>query len=310
MQQWLLRARRHRQTVSLVVLALLWLPAFHVWWIAPGRAALAERRAALADRQHEIGALRAAAAQLAALEKSAPDAPAGRQAAGPRLAGGDSAALLRRVESLAREAGIALMGFEPQPPLALDTHSEWPVRLALEGAYPDLLRLLARLTDCATGLAADVFTLRAAADTGAESAGAVRAEVTVAALALPAAPGDPPRPAAAAVCPALDAYPADGPAAAADPFAALPAAAEPLPEQRPPGLAGVRVSELTLQGLVQSAAGPLAVVAAPGGETYMLRGGERLLDGAVAAVQADRVVLRDAGQRTVHRTLAGTGAGR
>ena len=76
---------------------------------------------------------------------------------------------------------------------------------------------------------------------------------------------------------------------------------------RAPGLPGLRVSELTLQGLVRSGGRPLAVVAAPDGETYLLRGGEQLLDGTVAAVHADAVVFLeyvDGAARETSRTLA------
>ena len=71
------------------------------------------------------------------------------------------------------------------------------------------------------------------------------------------------------------------------------------------GLAGVRVAELTLRGLVFAGGRHLGVLEAPGGRTYIVRGAERLLDGVVQAVTHEAVVFEEAA-----RDASSGGAGR
>jgi Tfp pilus assembly protein PilP len=90
------------------------------------------------------------------------------------------------------------------------------------------------------------------------------------------------------------------------------------PRDRPAGLAGVSVNELTLRGLVSLGRENLAVFEAPDKKTYILRGGERLYDGAVKSVTSDGVVflaevsdpLSLVSEREVRRTLGGSEGGR
>lgn len=88
--------------------------------------------------------------------------------------------------------------------------------------------------------------------------------------------------------------------------------------ERPAGLAGLTVNELTLRGLVSLAGEYLAVFEAPDKKTYILRGGERLFDGSVKSVAPDEVVfladvsdpLSLVSEREVRRTLSGSEEGR
>lgn len=81
--------------------------------------------------------------------------------------------------------------------------------------------------------------------------------------------------------------------------------------ERPRGLAGLRIDELTLRGLVALGRENLAVFESPDRKTYILRGGERLFDGSVKSVTRDGVVflaevsdpLALASTREVRRTL-------
>lgn len=79
---------------------------------------------------------------------------------------------------------------------------------------------------------------------------------------------------------------------------------------RPRGLAGIAIEELILLGLVRLGGAYVAVLESSNGRSHLVRGGERLFDGAVRSVTAGGVVIaRDrgrgdrAGERTVQLTL-------
>lgn len=87
--------------------------------------------------------------------------------------------------------------------------------------------------------------------------------------------------------------------------------------ERPRGLAGLSVNEITLRGLVALDDDEyLAVFEAPDKKIYILRGGERLFDGSVKSVTRDAVVFLAevsdpqslSSAREVRRTLGGTEA--
>ena len=60
---------------------------------------------------------------------------------------------------------------------------------------------------------------------------------------------------------------------------------------RPRGLAGMDVDELDLRGLVLIGGDHVAVVESGNGRSHLLRGGERLFDGAVRSVTAEGVEI-------------------
>jgi len=60
---------------------------------------------------------------------------------------------------------------------------------------------------------------------------------------------------------------------------------------RPPGLPGVLIGELTVKGIVRDRSGFIAMVQAPDNKTYIVRPGEKLMDGSVKSITADTVVF-------------------
>lgn len=105
-----------------------------------------------------------------------------------------------------------------------------------------------------------------------------------------------------------------------DPFVSLlsqGAALRP-PTERPPGLAGLSINEVSLRGIVVSAGEYLAVMQSPDDRTYILRGEEQLFDAVVKSITADGVVFLQAvndplslvNEREVLRTLQGQEDGR
>jgi hypothetical protein len=88
-----------------------------------------------------------------------------------------------------------------------------------------------------------------------------------------------------------------------DPFAPLVSARKPGPQQaqpRPPGKAGLAVSELVVQGVARGPAGAVAVVASPQGRVYFLHPGDELFDGRVLDIS-------DSGVEFAARTVDAAG---
>ncbi|MGE3401344.1 MAG: hypothetical protein AB7K63_02080 [Vicinamibacterales bacterium] len=60
---------------------------------------------------------------------------------------------------------------------------------------------------------------------------------------------------------------------------------------RPPGIAGLLVSEVSVRGIVASRNGLVAVLQGADGRTYIVRQGETLFDGVVRSITEDAVVF-------------------
>ena len=129
--------------------------------------------------------------------------------------------------------------------------------------------------------------------------------VRIGMLALATTPGAALAQSVPAVQPASVVQPAAAPAAASgfdykaegrrDPFVSLVRrgtdAARVTPGARGGGLAGLETSEVTLRGTVQSRDGYVAMLQGADNRTYIVRVGDRLLDGAVRAINANAIVI-------------------
>ena len=60
---------------------------------------------------------------------------------------------------------------------------------------------------------------------------------------------------------------------------------------RVPGLAGVLIAEATVKGVVRDRSGFIAMIQGTGTKTFIVRAGEKLMDGTVKAIAADSVVF-------------------
>ena len=88
--------------------------------------------------------------------------------------------------------------------------------------------------------------------------------------------------------------------------------------ERPAGLVGLSINEVSLRGIVFSQGRYLAVLEAPDNKTYFLAGDERLFDGSVKSISADGVVFLEevndplslVKEREVRRTLGSAEEGR
>lgn len=78
-----------------------------------------------------------------------------------------------------------------------------------------------------------------------------------------------------------------------DPFQSLIGPAPKLqPGQRPPGIPGFLIDELKLQGVVRTKAGLVAMVNGPDNKGYLVRVGDKVLDGEVIRITPSSVVFR------------------
>ena len=85
------------------------------------------------------------------------------------------------------------------------------------------------------------------------------------------------------------------PAGRRDPFVSLSARGAELPPgtgQRPAGLSGLLVGEVTVKGTFKSPKGGfLALLQAPDGRTYTVKQGDKVFDGSIKAITAEAVVF-------------------
>ena len=83
------------------------------------------------------------------------------------------------------------------------------------------------------------------------------------------------------------------PAGRRDPFVSLLArGSDPRSSSaRPAGLPGLLIAEVAVKGIVRDRSGFIAMIQGPSTKTFIVRTGEKLLDGSVKAITADAVVF-------------------
>ena len=63
------------------------------------------------------------------------------------------------------------------------------------------------------------------------------------------------------------------------------------PATRPPGIAGLASSEVSLRGTLKGRDGFVAMLQGADNKTYLVRAGDRLLDGTIRSITADAMVI-------------------
>jgi Tfp pilus assembly protein PilP len=87
---------------------------------------------------------------------------------------------------------------------------------------------------------------------------------------------------------------------------------------RPAGLPGLLIGEVTVKGIVRDRTGFIAMIQGPDTKTFIIRSGEKLMDGMVKAITADSVVfsqdvndpLSMVKQKEVRKTVRSVDGGR
>jgi type IV pilus assembly protein PilP len=82
------------------------------------------------------------------------------------------------------------------------------------------------------------------------------------------------------------------PAGRRDPFRSLLVRPEKGPGHRPPGIAGIAIDDVALQGIWKTRAGFVAQIRATDNKSYLLRAGDQLFDGEVLRIGPNEVTFR------------------
>ncbi len=60
---------------------------------------------------------------------------------------------------------------------------------------------------------------------------------------------------------------------------------------RPPGVPGLLINEVSVKGIVRNSTGFIAMIQGPDNKTYVVKAGDRLMDGSVKSILQDAVVF-------------------
>jgi type IV pilus assembly protein PilO len=168
----------YAQVGAFVVLAGAGVGAFWYGYARPAGESLAERRTQLETLKGEIDRGLAAARQLPEFRRQLVT----EQAQLDRLRvvlpeERDVAELLRRVQAMATQSNLTILGFTPQAITTRETHAEWPIGLQLEGTYHNLGAFFERISRFPRIINVTGITIRAR-DSNAASASTITADCT------------------------------------------------------------------------------------------------------------------------------------
>ena len=124
--------------VFLVVALGLFL-VFRFLYVEPQREALALLQAELEQKRSEVAQAERDQIELERFQGEVDDLNNRLQALSAVLPERqEAAALLRRLVTFAQQSNLTLRAFRPQAPVIREMHSEWPIRLELDGTYHNL----------------------------------------------------------------------------------------------------------------------------------------------------------------------------
>lgn len=136
--------------------------AFWYFYARPAQDSITARREELTTLRREIDRGLATARQLPEFRNGV----AGLQAELDRLRAvlpqeRDVGDLLRRVQAMATQSNLTILGFTPQAVATRELHAEWPIGLQLEGTYHDLGSFFDRISKFPRIININGITIRA-----------------------------------------------------------------------------------------------------------------------------------------------------
>src|SRR5688572_16652251 len=113
----------------------------------PKQEAMAARQAVLDETNRRVQEGQAMARRLPEFRKEIAELEARLEVLKPILpTDRDAGDLLRRVQTLAVQSNLTILGFRPQSITLNEIHAEWPISLQLEGSYHNLGVFLDRVS--------------------------------------------------------------------------------------------------------------------------------------------------------------------
>jgi len=135
------------QVGAFVALGLAGVAAFWYAYAQPAAASLATRRAQLATLRVEIDRGLATVGRLPEFRRELADLQADLDRLRTVLPEErDVGDLLRRVQAMATQSNLTILGFTPQAVTTRELHAEWPIGLQIEGTYHNLGTFLERVS--------------------------------------------------------------------------------------------------------------------------------------------------------------------
>ena len=120
---------------------------FYYYYETPAQTAMAARRTELEAVQQRVTTAQTMARRLPEFRKEVQDLEARFEVLKPILpTERDAGDLLRRVQTLATQSNLTILGFRPQPITFNEIHAEWPIQLQLEGNYHNLGQFLDKVS--------------------------------------------------------------------------------------------------------------------------------------------------------------------
>jgi type IV pilus assembly protein PilO len=130
-----------------VVLSAILAGVFYYYAETPAQTAMDARRAELTAIQTRVANGQAMARRLPEFRKEIAELEARLEVLKPILpTERDAGDLLRRVQTLAVQSNLTILGFRPQAITLNEIHAEWPISLQLEGNYHNLGVFLDRVS--------------------------------------------------------------------------------------------------------------------------------------------------------------------
>lgn len=184
-----------------VVLSLILAGAFYYYYETPAQAAMARRNTELTAIRSRITLGQAKARQLPEFRKQITELEARLEVLKPILPSErDAGDLLRRVQTLAVQSNLTILGFKPQAITLAEMHAEWPINLQLEGNYHNFGVFLDRVSKFPRIINIGGITMGASPSPTA--AASIRIGVTATTFVLIDTPATPPTPTKGAARPA------------------------------------------------------------------------------------------------------------
>ena len=135
------------QLAVFAVISLALAGAFYYYYESPAQIAMATRTEELTAIQQRVTIGQNKARQLPEFRKQVAELEARLEVLKPILPSErDAGDLLRRVQTLAVQSNLTILGFRPQAIALNEMHAEWPISLQLEGNYHNFGQFLDRVS--------------------------------------------------------------------------------------------------------------------------------------------------------------------